>query len=31
VLFLIVDAIGKILRLAPYVEGTAKVGSRPSG
>jgi hypothetical protein len=26
VLFLIVDAIGKILRLAPYVEGTAKVG-----
>ena len=25
-LFLIVDAIGKILRFAPYVEGTAKVG-----
>src|SRR5579862_1553428 len=25
-LFLIVDAAGKILRLAPYVEGTAKVG-----
>lgn len=26
VLFLLVDATGKILRLAPYVEGTAKVG-----
>jgi hypothetical protein len=26
VLFLLVDAGGKILRLAPYVEGTAKVG-----
>jgi len=26
VLFLLVDAAGKILRLAPYVEGTAKVG-----
>lgn len=26
VLFLLVDAIGKILRLTPYVEGTAKVG-----
>jgi len=26
VLFLLVDALGKILRLAPYVEGTAKVG-----
>ena len=26
VLFLAVDAAGKILRLAPYVEGTAKVG-----
>ena len=26
VLFLVVDAAGKILRLAPYVEGTAKVG-----
>jgi hypothetical protein len=25
-LFLVVDAIGKILRFAPYVEGTAKVG-----
>jgi hypothetical protein len=25
-LFLLVDAVGKILRLAPYVEGTAKVG-----
>lgn len=26
VLFLFVDAAGKILRLTPYVEGTAKVG-----
>jgi hypothetical protein len=26
VLFLLVDAAGKILRLAPYVEGTARVG-----
>jgi hypothetical protein len=26
VLFLLVDAGGKILRLTPYVEGTAKVG-----
>ena len=26
ILFLLVDAAGKILRLAPYVEGTAKVG-----
>ena len=26
VLFLFVDAAGKILRLAPYVEGTARVG-----
>ena len=26
VLFLFVDALGKILRLAPYVEGTARVG-----
>jgi hypothetical protein len=26
VLFLIVDGVGKVLRLAPYVEGTAKVG-----
>ncbi len=25
-LFLLVDAVGKILRLPPYVEGTAKVG-----
>jgi len=25
-LFLLVDAVGKILRLSPYVEGTAKVG-----
>lgn len=30
VLFLFVDAAGKILRLAPYVEGTAKVGFHPS-
>lgn len=29
VLFLFVDAAGKILRLAPYVEGTAKVGFPP--
>ena len=29
VLFLVVDAAGKILRLAPYVEGTAKVGFPP--
>jgi hypothetical protein len=29
VLFLLVDAAGKILRLAPYVEGTAKVGFPP--
>ncbi|HEX8791912.1 MAG TPA: DoxX family protein [Polyangiaceae bacterium] len=29
VLFLFVDAGGKILRLAPYVEGTAKVGFPP--
>ncbi|HEY1958225.1 MAG TPA: DoxX family protein [Polyangiaceae bacterium] len=26
VLFLIVDGVGKVLRLAPYVEGTVKVG-----
>jgi hypothetical protein len=26
VLFLLVDGVGKVLRLAPYVEGTAKVG-----
>ncbi len=26
VLFLLVDALGKILRFAPYVEGTARVG-----
>jgi len=26
ILFLIVDGAGKVLRLAPYVEGTAKVG-----
>ncbi len=26
VLFLLVDAAGKVLRLAPYVEGTARVG-----
>ncbi len=26
ILFMLVDAAGKILRLAPYVEGTAKVG-----
>jgi hypothetical protein len=26
VLFLIVDGAGKVMRLAPYVEGTAKVG-----
>jgi hypothetical protein len=25
-LFLLVDAVGKVLRLAPYVEGTARVG-----
>jgi hypothetical protein len=25
-LFLVVDGAGKVLRLAPYVEGTAKVG-----
>ena len=29
VLFLLVDAAGKILRLGPYVEGTAKVGYPP--
>lgn len=29
ILFLLVDAAGKILRLAPYVEGTAKVGYPP--
>ncbi len=28
-MFLFVDAAGKILRLAPYVEGTAKVGFPP--
>lgn len=26
VLFLLVDGLGKVLKLAPYVEGTAKVG-----
>ena len=26
ILFLLVDGAGKVLRLAPYVEGTAKVG-----
>jgi hypothetical protein len=26
ILFLLVDGMGKVLRLAPYVEGTAKVG-----
>jgi hypothetical protein len=25
-LFLLVDGVGKVLRLAPYVEGTARVG-----
>jgi hypothetical protein len=29
VLFLLVDGTGKVLRLAPYVEGTAKVGYPP--
>jgi hypothetical protein len=29
VLFLAVDAAGKLLRLAPYVEGTARVGFSP--
>jgi hypothetical protein len=29
VLFLVVDGAGKVLRLAPYVEGTAKVGYPP--
>ncbi len=29
ILFLLVDAAGKILRLAPYVEGTARVGFPP--
>ncbi len=29
ILFLVVDAAGKLLRLAPYVEGTAKVGYPP--
>ena len=29
-LFLLVDGAGKVMRLAPYVEGTAKVGY-PSG
>jgi hypothetical protein len=28
-LFLIVDGAGKVMRLAPYVEGTAKVGYPP--
>lgn len=26
ILFLLVDGVGKVLRLAPYVDGTAKVG-----
>lgn len=26
VVFLLVDGVGKVLRLAPYVEGTARVG-----
>jgi hypothetical protein len=26
VLFLVVDGMGKVMRLAPYVEGTARVG-----
>ncbi|HEY1558747.1 MAG TPA: DoxX family protein [Kofleriaceae bacterium] len=30
VLFLLVDALGKILQLAPYVEGTVRVGYSPS-
>ena len=30
VLFLLVDGAGKVLRLAPYVEGTARVGYSPS-
>lgn len=29
ILFLIVDGGGKVMRLAPYVEGTAKVGFPP--
>jgi hypothetical protein len=29
VLFLLVDGGGKVLRLAPYVEGTAKLGFPP--
>jgi hypothetical protein len=29
ILFLLVDAAGKVLRLAPYVEGTARVGYPP--
>ena len=29
ILFLLVDAGGKVLRLAPYVEGTARVGYPP--
>jgi hypothetical protein len=29
ILFLLVDAAGKVLRLAPYVEGTARVGYAP--
>jgi DoxX-like protein len=28
-LFFLVDGVGKVLRLAPYVEGTAKVGYSP--
>jgi hypothetical protein len=30
ILFLLVDAAGKVLQLAPYMEGTAKVGFSPS-
>jgi hypothetical protein len=29
ILFLVVDGGGKVMRLAPYVEGTAKVGFPP--
>ncbi|HEY8076318.1 MAG TPA: DoxX family protein [Labilithrix sp.] len=29
VLFLVMDGLGKVLRLAPYVEGTARVGYPP--
>jgi hypothetical protein len=29
ILFLLVDAAGKVLRLAPYVEGTLRVGYSP--